>query len=124
MTGKGPAISALADAVGFRYRFDNETTEYLHPAVIVVLDGQGRIVRYLHGTYFPPEQIRMAWNDAGGGTMADRLATWFFPYDDDSRKYVRSDHRIMAGSLGVAVALFGPVLLLIFMRMRRKESSV
>ena len=120
MTGEGPAIRELADAVGFKYRFDNETTEYLHPATIMFLDGSGQIVRYLHGTYFPPDQIRLAWNEAGGGALAERVAAWFFPYDEASRKYVRSEHRAMFVSLGLAMVLFGPVLFLIF-RSRKKS---
>ena len=81
---------------------------------------RGRIVRYLHSTYFPPDQIRMAWNDAGGsdGGLGWRVG---FPYDAASRKYVHSDHRIMVVSLGVALVLFGPLIILIGFRMRRNE---
>jgi protein SCO1/2 len=37
LTGPQSSISQLAGAVGFRYRYDRQTRQYAHPALITVL---------------------------------------------------------------------------------------
>ena len=43
LTGRGADVAALAEAVGFRYRFDPKTGEYQHQATLVVVGGDGRV---------------------------------------------------------------------------------
>lgn len=43
------AIKAVADAVGFGYRYDARQDEYAHPATIVALSATGIVTRYVHG---------------------------------------------------------------------------
>ncbi len=64
-------IDALADAVGFRYRYDPKTNEFAHQATLVVLTGDGRVSGYLHGITYAPAALRAALDRAG----ADRVAT-------------------------------------------------
>ncbi len=63
-------LDALADAVGFRYRYDPRTGEYAHQATVVVLTGDGRVSGYLHGVTFRPDALREALARAGGGRVA------------------------------------------------------
>ena len=43
------AIRAVADAVGFGYRYDARQDEYAHPATIIALSASGLVTRYVHG---------------------------------------------------------------------------
>jgi len=43
------AIRAVADAVGFGYRYIETQREYAHPAVLIALSPSGAVTRYLHG---------------------------------------------------------------------------
>lgn len=43
------AIRAVADAVGFGYRYIATQREYAHPAAIIALAPSGTVTRYLHG---------------------------------------------------------------------------
>ena len=63
-------VDALADAVGFRYRYDPRTGEFAHQATVVVLTGDGRVSGYLHGVTFKPAALREALDRAGGGRVA------------------------------------------------------
>ncbi|HET8734222.1 MAG TPA: SCO family protein, partial [Anaeromyxobacteraceae bacterium] len=49
LRGEKADVDALADAVGFRYRFDPDTGEFAHQATLVVLTPDGRVSGYLHG---------------------------------------------------------------------------
>lgn len=44
------AIRAVADAVGFGYRYLATQREYAHPAAAIALSPSGVVTRYLHGT--------------------------------------------------------------------------
>jgi protein SCO1/2 len=63
-------VDALADAVGFRYRYDPRTGEYAHQATLVVLTGDGRVSGYLHGVTTRPAALREAIARAAGGRVA------------------------------------------------------
>src|SRR5205823_9995760 len=49
LTGAEQGIRALADSIGFRYRWDAESQQFEHPAVSMVLGPDGKISRYLYG---------------------------------------------------------------------------
>ncbi len=55
LTGRQESIAKLADAVGFRYAYDEAIDQYAHPAAITLLTGDGRVSRYLYGIEFAPQ---------------------------------------------------------------------
>jgi protein SCO1/2 len=63
-------VDALADAVGFRYRYVPETGEFAHQATLAVLTADGRVSGYLHGVTFKPDALRQALARAEGGRVA------------------------------------------------------
>jgi protein SCO1 len=60
LTGAEPAIRRLADQLGFRYRFDPVSKQFVHPSGLVVLSPTGRIGSYLLGIEFPGKEIDRA----------------------------------------------------------------
>lgn len=70
LRGEKDDVDALADAVGFRYRFDPGTGEFAHQATLVVLTGDGRVSGYLHGISYPQASLRAALDRAGAGAVA------------------------------------------------------
>jgi protein SCO1/2 len=63
-------VDALADAVGFRYRFDPGTGEFAHQATLVVLTPDGHVSGYLHGITYPRTALASALDRAGAGRVA------------------------------------------------------
>ncbi|MCA1827823.1 MAG: SCO family protein [Myxococcales bacterium] len=114
LTGGEKAIRALADSVGFHYRWDAEAQQFEHPAVSVVLGPDGKISRYLYGIEIAPRDMKLAVLEAAqgrAGTTLDRVLLRCFKYDPASRKYhfyVMGALRIGSGAFAVAlVALLG-----------------
>jgi len=90
LVGQEPAIHALADAVGFRYAWDQGSRAYAHAAAAIVLTPDGRISRYLHGIAFEPRDLRLSLVEAGGGrvgTALQRASLLCFRWDPASRRY-------------------------------------
>ncbi len=70
LAGSPADVAALADSVGFKYRYDPKTGEFAHQATLVVLTGDGRVSSYLHGISYAPEALRAAVERAGAGRVA------------------------------------------------------
>jgi protein SCO1/2 len=113
LTGREPQLRALADAVGFRYRYDPATRQYGHPAALFVLSPEGRITRYLYGVQFPPRDLKLALLEAAQGrvgTTLDRVLLQCYRYDPASRRYGLFVFGFMR--TGGALVLLGLALLL------------
>ncbi|MEZ6097774.1 MAG: SCO family protein [Pirellulaceae bacterium] len=90
LTGDEAQTRRLADAVGFRYRFDATTGQYAHAAGLVVLTPDGKVSRYLYGVEFPPRDLRLALVQASGGqvgTATDQVLLLCYHYDPTTGKY-------------------------------------
>jgi protein SCO1/2 len=90
LTGRQPAIDTLADAVGFRYAYDETIDQYAHPAAVTVLTPKGHVSKYLYGVEFAPMDFRFAMVSAGEGTIGtviDQALLYCFHYDPATGKY-------------------------------------
>lgn len=115
LTGDEAEIRRLADAVGFRYRYDETTGRYAHAAGLVVLTPDGVISRYLYGVEFPRRDLRLALVEASDGkigTTADGFLLLCYHYDPTTGKYglaimnvLRLAGLLTVGALGGAIIL-------------------
>lgn len=115
LTGNQPAIDALTEAVGFKYKWDPRIEQYAHPAVLVLLSGNGRVMRYLYGIEFPAFQLRTALIETSEGKVGNALERFIvscYQYDPDAESYTPNIMRIarLAGGafalvLGIALAV-------------------
>ena len=64
------AAARVAQAVGFRYRFEKESGQFAHPAGFVVLTPQGAVSQYFEGVRFDSRELRRAIADARSGETA------------------------------------------------------
>ncbi|MCC9600108.1 SCO family protein [Stieleria sp. JC731] len=114
-TAKQPVITKLADAVGFRYRYDEAIQQYNHPAMLAFISPQGVITRYSLSLDFPADQLKLALVEAGEGTVGnavDQFIMWCYSYDPDSNSYTPHAWRIMRlcglGFIGLMLAALVP----------------
>ncbi len=108
LTGEGDQSRALADAIGFKYFFDEKRGEYAHTAAIYVITDEGVIARYLYGIKFDPSQLKLALLEASEGKIGntvDRVILYCFHYDPESKGYVLFARNVM--TLGGVVTLLG-----------------
>lgn len=110
LTGDAAAVAALADAVGFRYRYVAETGEYVHPATLIFLSPWGTVTRYFHGIGYVPEQLDLSIFQAGAGEYGVSLGFLLacFRHDPDAKSHARTGERVMRyGAMGFVVMLLG-----------------
>jgi protein SCO1/2 len=116
LTGPAASSHAVADAVGFRFR-EQENGEIAHAAVLFVLTPEGRVSRYLYGTKFDPKDLRLALLEASEGkigTTLDRFILWCHVYDPDARGYVLFAVRLMQLGGLVTLVVLGAGLFWLF----------
>ncbi|MGH9160411.1 MAG: SCO family protein [Vicinamibacteraceae bacterium] len=90
LTGEQAAITALTDAIGFSYTWDEQAEQYSHLATTVVLTPTGRISRYFYGIQPAPRDLRLGLVEASHnqiGTLADQVLLYCFHYDPTTGRY-------------------------------------
>lgn len=88
--GEPGAIRAIANAVGFRFRYDADRDAFAHPAGFVVLTPQGLVSRYFFGVRFDPAEVALAIHDAArgvAGAPASPLLMLCYHFDPETGRY-------------------------------------
>lgn len=127
LTGTEQEIHRVADAVGFRYRFDRAQDQYAHPAVTMLLTPDGRVARYLYGIDYRPTDVRVGLLEASQGrsiNTVERLILYCYHYDPQGRTYAIMATRVMRLGGAVTVAGLGALLGTLWWRDRRKARAV
>ncbi|MCB2221716.1 MAG: SCO family protein [Bacteroidetes bacterium] len=122
-TGDSSNINTLLNALG--YKVKKEGAEYIHPAALIVLSPEGKITRYLHGTYFLPFDLKMAVVEASegrSGPTINKVLQYCFSYDPEGKKYVFNITKI-SGTLilFIAISMF---IGLMFKRKNKNSHSI
>lgn len=118
LTGKAEASRALTKAAGYSYM--RQGSDFLHPVVIFVVTGEGRIVRYLHGTRMLPMDLTLALTEAREGRLGStirKVVRFCFSYDSQQKHYVLNLLRIAAT---VILITAGGFLLFLFISGRKR----
>ena len=127
LTGGEASVRALAEALGFKYRYDAPTAQFAHPAVAFVLTPEGRISRYLYGVDFPGRDLRLSLVEASGGrvgTSFDRVLLKCFRYDPGTGRYrMYAMNFVRGGAFAVFLVLAGGLAVLWRKERIRKRSG-
>ena len=103
----------ITDAVGFRYK--RAGLDFLHTAAMIFVSEEGKITRYLHGTYFLPIDLKMAVVETAAGRSGpsfSRVLAYCYSFDPEGQRYVLNVTKI-AGTLILffAIVIFGGLVL-------------
>lgn len=126
LTGKEDNIKALANSVGFHYKYNEKTKEYVHDAAIFILTPDGKISRYLYNIVFEPRTLELSLIEASEGkigTTIDRFILTCFMFDPDSNSYVPVAMGIMRVGGFFTLLFLGSFLVLMWMRERTRKGS-
>ena len=126
LVGEESQIRSLADAVGFRYSYDEETDLYRHASGIVTLTPDGRASRYQFGVEYSGRDLQFALIDAsdnGIGSLADAVMLYCFHYDPISGKYSFIVMNAVRLGGALTVLLLGGFMMVNFLRDRRRERA-
>jgi protein SCO1/2 len=71
LTGTDAAIHALAGAVGFGYRVNPATGDFLHPAALMIITPKGVVSSYLYGVEYQPGPLTGLLTAARRGSLTE-----------------------------------------------------
>lgn len=92
-------VKKATDAVGFRYR--PMGNDFVHSASLCFVAPDGKITRYLNGTYFLPFELKLAVNETAKGQVGgnvNKMLEFCYSYDPTGKTYVMNITKI-AGTL-------------------------
>jgi protein SCO1/2 len=114
LTGDEASVRQLAEAVGFRYRYDPGTRQFAHATGIMVLTPQGRLARYFYGIRYPARDLRLALVEASAGKIGspvDELLLFCCQYNPATGKYGLLISRVIQIAGLITVLSLGALIL-------------
>ncbi len=124
LTGEEKNIKMLADALGFRYYYDEEIQQYAHPAVVFILTGDGKISRYHFGLDYPARDLKFSLMEASQGNIGstfDKMILYCFRFDPEAKGYVLFAANLMRLSGGITLVLVIIGLALFWLKERKMK---
>ena len=127
LTSSDPAAGhTLGDAVGFGYRLNPETGQYLHQAGIYLCTPAGRVSRVERGVHFDAEVLRDSLIHAAEGKISSglfgvALACGLAHFDAQTGKYTWAAMAIMRVTGITTLLLLASAIGLMVYRESRKE---
>lgn len=123
ITADEATIQRLTAALGYRYAYDAEHDQFVHPGAAYVLRADGRVSRVLTGLGLSGGDMRLALVEAGEGrigTFSDEVRLLCSGFDPAHGAYDLLIGRILAGgALATVLMLGGGVGLLVLASRRR-----
>jgi protein SCO1/2 len=116
LTGSEGSIHAVADAVGFHYRYDPSTKFFLHASGVMVLTPEHRVARYFYGVEYEPKDLKLGLIEASGnriGSKVDQILLFCYHYDPTQAKYSAAVLNLLQAA--AAGTLFAGVVALAFL---------
>ncbi len=103
LTGKKKDIQAVTSRLGFHYRWNEDTKEYMHPLVVFFCSPDGKLTHYSGGIQFEASELRRALSEAADGEIGnwgERFLQW-------------CGHVLDADNPGVMIMKVGAILTLL-----------
>ena len=123
LTGEEDQVRALADSLGFPYRFLEKKGEYAHGAGMFVLTPGGTISRTLYGLSFPEKDLRFSFMEASEGRLGsplDKVVLFCFRYNADEHGYSLVAVNVMKVGAALTVLFLGTFVVVMWRRERRR----
>ena len=129
LTGSQTSIDALADSVGFAYRYDRDNGQYAHGSAIIVLTPQGKTAQYFSGIEYPTAEVTAALRDATQEKVASKLSEFIrmlcYHYDPTTNAYSLSVLKIVRFmGAGVLLMISGTIAFMLIYEKRRARAAV
>lgn len=126
VTADQPTVQRLTRALGYRYAYDTEHDQFVHPGAAYVLRSDGHISRVLTGLGLSGDDMRLALVEASEGrigTLGDKVRLICSGFDPAHGTYNFMVSRLLAATgLATMLALGGLIAVLMLPRRRRHSS--
>jgi len=126
LTGQQAEIQQLADAVGFHYKRDAQTGQFIHSAAIMIVTPQGKLAQYYYGVEYSPKDLRLGLIEASRnkiGNLVDQIQLYCFHYDPKNGRYGATITSLLRLGGAATVLLLGGLLIVMYRREREPHDS-
>jgi protein SCO1/2 len=127
LVGDGENAKALADVVGFHYKWDAKQQIFAHAAGAFVFTPDGRLSRTLWGLNLDrPQDVRLSLVEASQGklgSIADRVLLYCYHWDPRAKGFVLATARLLRAAAAVTVLVLGAFLFTFWRKERRKQKA-
>jgi protein SCO1/2 len=131
LTGKQPAINALADATGFGYVRvqgpDGKMSQFAHASAIELVTPDGRLSQYYLGVEYSPKDLRLGLVEASEhkiGSPVDEILTYCYHYDPTLSRHSLVVARVVQLGCLVTVFCLAFYMIVMFRRDRKAEKAM
>ncbi len=113
LTGSQASIDAITQATGFKYAWDEKSSQFAHGSAIMIATPEGKLSRYFYGIDYSPRDVKLGIVESAEskvGSVADELMLYCFHYDPSSGKYgfqILSVLRLTAIAMLLGMGLMG-----------------
>jgi protein SCO1/2 len=125
VTADEPTIRRLTSALGYRYTYDAEHDQFIHPGAAYVLRADGRVSRVLTGLGLSGGDMRLALVEAGEGhigTFGDEIRLLCSGFDPEHGGYNLLIGRMLAGATLATILTLGGSIGLLMLAGRRRTA--
>jgi protein SCO1/2 len=126
LVGDEANIAKVAEAVGFKYRWDAREKQFAHPAVLMLTKPNGDLARYLYGLQFDPKDVRLGLLEASQGrsiSTIEKMILYCYMYDPIGAKYVVVAQNVMKVAGVITMILLGGFLFIMWRREARARKA-
>ncbi|HVT89227.1 MAG TPA: SCO family protein [Tepidisphaeraceae bacterium] len=126
LTGPEESTQAIANASGFKFKWDTASQQFSHPAVLILLSSEGKVMRYLYGVEFPRQTLRLSLVEASEGKIGntlDKVLMICFHYSPSEGKYTLAAMNLMRMASVATVVVLASVLTRQFLKERRRQAA-
>ncbi len=119
-TADSSNVAKLTNATGFSYK--RTGNDFIHTAGLILISPEGKITRYLNGTYFLPFELKLAVIEASKGIpgpTVNRILQFCYSYDPVGQSYVLNITTV-AGILLIVIA--GLVFFVLLVKPKRRTT--
>lgn len=125
LTGTQSEIDKVTNAVGFSYKWDEQSKQFAHAGGIMVTTPEGKLSRYLYGIDYAPKDVKFAVMESAQskiGSSAEQLMLYCFHYDPSTGRYGLSILRVIRLG-GIATLIGFGTMLFVFWRKGKKRKD-
>ena len=119
LSGQQAEIQQLADTVGFHYKRDARTSQYIHSAAIMIATPQGKLAQYYYGVEYSPKDLRLGLIEASRnkiGNLVDQITLYCYHYDPTTGRYGAAVTNILRLGGAATMLLLGGFLIVLYRR--------
>ena len=107
------SIRSITKALGFRYKYDEDISEYAHSAMLAFITSDGVISRYLYGIQYPKNDLKLAILGARKKETLSAIEQgllFCYNYDPSRRTYTIHIMNLMKVLSAITVFAMGVIL--------------